>query len=39
MEQDPKTGMTLQESIVELYLDVKIRSNDEVYLNILMIDR
>ncbi len=28
---NPKTGLSLQESLIDLYLNVKIRSNDEVH--------
>ena len=31
--KNPKTGQTLEDAVVELYLDVKIRSNDEVKQN------
>ena len=30
MEIDSKTGQTLKEAIIDLYLTVKVRSNEEV---------
>ena len=31
MEIDSRTGKTLKETLIELYLDVKVRDNEEVY--------
>jgi len=33
MERNIKTGQTLKEAIIDLYLNVKIRSSEEVIVN------